>query len=61
MTDTPKLRGFALLKARNPELARDIASRGGKSVPADKRAFAVSKDLAKSAGSKGGVAKRDRP
>jgi hypothetical protein len=49
-------RGFALL---SPERRKEIASRGGKSVPADKRAFAVNPELASSAGKKG-VGKRKR-
>jgi general stress protein YciG len=46
-------RGFA---AMSPEKRRAIASLGGKSVPADKRAFALDPDLAKSAAHKGGGA-----
>lgn len=48
MTDTPKAkRGFA---AMSPEKQRAIASKGGKSVPAGKRAYSVNRELARSAG-----------
>ena len=42
-------RGFA---AMHPEKQREIASKGGRSVPADARAFAKDRQLAKEAGSK---------
>ena len=48
-------RGFA---AMDPEKRRAIAAKGGASVPAEKRSFAMSKNLASQAGSKGG---RSRP
>lgn len=52
MNDTPKSkRGFA---AMDPERQRQIASAGGKSVPASKRSFA-DKSLAAEAGRKGGL------
>lgn len=44
-------RGFA---AMTPEQRREIASMGGKSVPAERRSFAQNPNLAASAGSKGG-------
>lgn len=44
-------RGFAAL---SPERHREIASKGGKSVPAEKRSFALDRSLAASAGKKGG-------
>lgn len=44
-------RGFASMSA---EKRREIASKGGKAVPAEKRSFAQNPDLAASAGSKGG-------
>ena len=50
-------RGFASM---TPEKRKEIASKGGKSVPADKRAFSVNKDLAKTSGRKGGLAPRPR-
>jgi uncharacterized protein len=51
-------RGFT---AMSPERRREIAARGGASVPADKRSFAQSRDLAASAGGAGGSARpRDK-
>lgn len=44
-------RGFA---AMNPERRREIARKGGAGVPAHKRSFATNRDLAASAGKKGG-------
>ena len=59
-TDKPKAkRGFACL---SPERRREIARKGGASVAPDKRSFATNRDLAASAGQKGGTtprAKRD--
>lgn len=46
----PALRGFATL---SPERRRELASKGGKSVPASRRGFS-NKDVARKAGSKGG-------
>ena len=54
-TTTPRPRGFAAMK---PELRREIARRGGAAVPGEKRAFAKDRDLAASAGRKGGEAYR---
>lgn len=51
-------RGFA---AMSPEKRREIAARGGAAVPADKRSFSANKDLAVSAGRKGGLAGRSDP
>jgi general stress protein YciG len=54
-TDTqikPK-RGFA---AMSPEKRREIAAKGGASVPAEKRSFSQNRDLAASAGRVGGSA-----
>ncbi len=54
--DKPKTkskRGFASM---SPEKQREIASKGGKSVPAEKRSFSQSADLAATAGRKGGQA-----
>lgn len=52
MTPIPKsLRGFA---AMDPERQREIARKGGKTTPAEKRAFAVNPCLAKAAGYLGG-------
>ena len=44
-------RGFASM---SPEKQREIASKGGKSVPSDRRSFAQNRDLASAAGRKGG-------
>ena len=46
-------RGFASM---DPEKQREIARKGGKSVPAEKRSFSQSADLAAKAGQKGGRA-----
>ena len=51
MTNTKKPRGFATM---SPEKRKEIASLGGRSVPNEKRSFALNKELAVSAGSKGG-------
>jgi len=56
MTEPKKSRrGFASM---DPEKQRAIASKGGKNVPAAKRAFSVNPALASMAGQKGGVTKR---
>lgn len=44
-------RGFATL---SPERQREIAAKGGRNVPSEKRAFSTSSSLAQRAGSKGG-------
>jgi general stress protein YciG len=44
-------RGFASM---NPEKQREIARKGGKSVPNEKRSFSQDPQLAASAGRKGG-------
>ena len=50
-------RGFA---AMSPERRREIAARGGSSVPPEKRSFSQSRDLAAHAGRIGGSSpKRD--
>jgi general stress protein YciG len=55
-TDKPRARrGFA---AMNPERRREIARKGGASVPGEKRSFAKDRDLAATAGRKGGEASR---
>ncbi len=46
-------RGFASI---SPERRREIASMGGKSIPAQNRAFARQRELAAEAGRKGGIA-----
>lgn len=50
---TKRRRGFA---AMDPERRREIASKGGSSVPNEKRSFAKDRGLAASAGRKGGEA-----
>jgi general stress protein YciG len=42
----------------NPERRREIARKGGASVPSEKRSFAKDRDLAASAGRKGGEASK---
>ncbi len=46
-------RGFASMDA---ERQRQIASKGGRSVPAEKRSFSQDRELASEAGRKGGQA-----
>ncbi|WWT39829.1 stress-induced acidophilic repeat motif protein [Microcystis phage Mwe-JY25] len=53
MTTTKSKRGFASM---SPEKQREIASKGGRSVPNDKRSFSQDRGLAASAGRKGGEA-----
>ena len=54
--DPPRARrGFA---AMTPERRREIARKGGASVPSEKRSFAKDRDLAASAGRKGGEASK---
>ena len=48
---TPSRRGFA---AMDKERQREIARKGGASVPDEKRSFSQDRDLAASAGRKGG-------
>jgi general stress protein YciG len=50
-TRTKSRRGFA---AMSPELRREIARKGGASVAAANRSFSKDRDLAASAGCKGG-------
>ena len=49
--NTVSKRGFASM---SPEKQRDISSKGGKSVPSEKRSFSQNRDLAAQAGRKGG-------
>lgn len=57
--DKPKARrGFA---AMDPEKRRQIAAKGGASVPAEKRSYAKDRDLAASSGRKGGEISRGSP
>jgi general stress protein YciG len=55
MTTTGRPKGFA---AMDPERRREIARKGGASVPGDKRSFAKDRTLAQHAGQKGGIASR---
>jgi len=50
-----KMRGFACM---TPERRREIAKKGGASVPSDKRSFSKDRALAATAGRKGGEAPR---
>lgn len=52
-TRTPAKRGFAAMDA---ERRREIARKGGASVPDEKRSFSQDRDLAAAAGRKGGEA-----
>ncbi|WP_369059466.1 general stress protein [Caulobacter sp. 73W] len=54
-TTTRGRRGFA---AMDPERRREIARKGGASVPSEKRSFAKDRDLAANAGRKGGSSSR---
>lgn len=57
-TDKPDrrhLRGFASM---DPDRQREIARKGGASVPASKRSFSQDRQLAADAGRKGGEATR---
>lgn len=47
------LRGFA---AMDPEMQREIARKGGASVPPERRSFSQNRELASAAGRKGGEA-----
>ena len=50
--DKPKImRGFAVI---DPERRKEIASMGGKAVPAEKRTFARDREKARLAGASGG-------
>ena len=48
-------RGFASM---SPEKQREIASKGGKSVPSERRSFSQNRDLASEAGRRGGQKSR---
>jgi general stress protein YciG len=52
-TKSPSRRGFA---AMDKERQREIARKGGASVPDEKRSFSQDRDLAAAAGRKGGEA-----
>lgn len=53
ITKKPARRGFAVM---DPERRREIARKGGGSVPGHKRSFAKDRQLAADAGQKGGAA-----
>ena len=54
MTDIPKQnRGF---RAMDPDRQREIARKGGASVPDEKRSFSQDRQMAAEAGRKGGQA-----
>lgn len=57
-TPPKALKGFA---AMTPERRREIARKGGHSVPPDKRSFHTHAGLAAAAGTKGGMASRGGP
>ncbi len=52
--EQPRAKSKRGLASVSPERRREIAAKGGKSVPADKRSFSQSADLASKAGQKGG-------
>lgn len=52
-----KPHGFALL---TPERRRELASRGGKAVPPEKRSFSYDKQLASQCGKLGGLKSTNR-
>lgn len=56
MTDTETKKGKRGFASMDPEKQREIARKGGRSVPAEKRSFAQDPKLAAAAGKKGGVA-----
>jgi general stress protein YciG len=58
ITSTTKPRARRGFAAMNPDRRREIARKGGASVPGEKRSFAKDRDLAASAGRKGGEASR---
>lgn len=56
MTDTAKpkaRRGFACM---DPARVAEIAAKGGRSVPVEKRSFSKDRELAEASGRKGGLA-----
>lgn len=57
MTTTKLRRGFACM---DPEKRREIARKGGSSVPKEKRSFSLNPKLASDAGRKGGMAPAKR-
>lgn len=53
-TPTKQRRGFASM---DPAKQKEIAAKGGRSVPSDKRSFSINRKLASDAGRKGGMVK----
>lgn len=51
------LRGFGSL---SPDARKEMAARGGGSVPDAKRSFSTNRELSQEAGRKGGLARRNR-
>jgi uncharacterized protein len=49
-----KVKGKNGFASMDPEQQREIARKGGKSVPAEKRSFSTNSELAAQAGRKGG-------
>lgn len=58
MTDTTQPRSRRGFASMDPERRREVARKGGASVPSEKRSFAKNRDLAANAGRKGGSAAR---
>lgn len=57
-TERPTGRGRRGFAAMDPARRREIARKGGASVPGEKRSFARDRDLAANAGRKGGSSSR---
>lgn len=53
-----RLRGFALMKERDPDRLKSIAIKGGAAVDPEKRTFSKDRTLAQTAGRAGGMASR---
>jgi general stress protein YciG len=58
-TPTPKPRGFAAMALKNPDRLRQIAAKGGATREPHLRSFAQNSDLAKEAGRKGGLVRKN--
>ncbi len=54
--EQPKTKSKRGLASMSPERQREIASKGGRSVPAEKRSYSQNPELAAAAGRKGGKA-----
>lgn len=61
MSTTTKTKGRQGFASMDPERRREIARKGGSSVPADKRSFSQNRDLAARAGPIGGSVTRTQP